>query len=170
MIPLGGSSSRFNVVYRKFRNVSIETMFYLSNSYCLPEYGLALWNITDLSKRHIFKVFRRAFHNAFKRISGASFYHSSHDIAVNCKQLLFEHYLTVVRARYFKRAMKSKNSLMTLCRPYLKAGYHMSIFCNTLRETYGIGFMENDLDIIKARISYVQRNEPQTGLAYFLQE
>ena len=131
------------------------------------EYGLALWNSAELSKKHIFKVFRTAFHNAFKKITGASTYHSSHDIAINCKQLLFEHYLPVVQTRYFKRVLKSKNSLLTLCRPYLKMGYHMSGFFRLLRSSYDVSFVENDLDIIKARISYVQRNENQTGIRFF---
>ena len=81
-------------------------MFYLFNSYCLPEYGLALWNIAEQSRAHILKVFRTAFHNAFKRIVGASVYHSSHDVAINCKQLLFEHYIPIVQSRYFKRVMR----------------------------------------------------------------
>ena len=54
-----------------------------------------------------------------------------------------------------------------LCHPYLKAGYHMSGLFKLIRNFYNMSFMESDLDVIRARISYVQRNENQTGVKFF---
>ena len=158
--------SKFNIVYRKFKNVSVNTLFFLFNSYCLPEYGLALWDITEISKKHVFKVFRTAFHNSMKKISGATFYHSSHDVATNYNQLLLEHYLALVQSRYIKRINKSKNSIMVLGRPYLKAGYHMKRVFSHIKDNYEMKILENDLDVIKARLFWKQRNENSTGLRF----
>ena len=69
--------SQFNVVYRKFHSVSVETFIYLFNSYCMPEYGLALWNIGDVLKNHMLKVFKVAYHNTLKKIVGVSTSHSN---------------------------------------------------------------------------------------------
>ena len=112
--------AKFNTVFRKFKKVSLETLLYLFNSYCLPDYGLSLWNVNEVNGKHIFKVFRTAFHNAFKKMSGASTLHSSHDVMSSCNQLLFEHYLVFLISRYFKRIFSSRNSLLLLCRPFFK--------------------------------------------------
>ena len=34
--------SKFNVVFRQFKSVSLEIILFLFNSYCLPDYGLSL--------------------------------------------------------------------------------------------------------------------------------
>ena len=144
----------------------METLLYLFNSYCLPDYGLSLWNVSDINSKHIFKVFRTAYHNAFKKMSGASILHSSHDVMINCNQLLFEHYLTFLVSRYFKRIFSSRNSLFLLCRPILKKGFLFTSLLNVLSNKYGMDFSDNDLDIIKSRISWVQMNEIRTGVTF----
>ena len=158
--------AKFNVVFRKFKSVSLETILFLFNSYCLPDYGLSLWNVSEAGKKHIFKVFRIAYHNAFKKMAGASILHSSHDVLTSCNQFLFEHYLSFLISRYFKRILSSRNSLMMLCRPYLKNGYLFSSLLNILKYRYEIAFAENDLDVIKSRISWVQLHENTTGVRF----
>ena len=158
--------AKFNIVFRKFKSVSLETLLFLFNSYCLPDYGLPLWNVCDISSKHIFKVFRVAFHNAFKKMTGASILHSSHDVMSNCNQLLFEHYLLFLTCRYFKRVLTSKSSLVLLCRPFLKKGYLFTSLLNLLRYKYEMDFIENDLDVIKSRISWVQLHESRTGVRF----
>ena len=156
--------AKFNVIFRKFKGVSLETILFLFNSYCLPDFGLSLWNLSEVESKHMFKVFRIAFHNAFKRMVGVSILHSSHDTLSHCNQFLFEHYVPFLISRYFKRIMSSKNSLLFLSRPMLKNGYLFTSLMNKLGNTYNIGFSENDLDVIKSRISFVQLHEDRTGI------
>ena len=86
--------SKFNVVIRKFKSFSLETILILFNSYCLPDYELSLWDVCDVGSKHIFKVFIMASHNAFKKkMARASVFHSSHDVMSSCDQFLFEHFL-----------------------------------------------------------------------------
>ena len=110
--------SKFNVVIRQFKGVSLETILFLFNSYCLPDYGMSLWDVSDIGSKHIFKVFRIAFHNAFTKMAGASVFHSNHDVMSSCNQFLLEHFLIFLLFRYFKRILSSRNQLMMVCRPF----------------------------------------------------
>ena len=165
-IRLNQFYSKFNTTYRKFKKVSIETFLYLFNSYCLPEYGLALWNCREIFKRQIFKVFEVAYHNTLKKIVGVSVSNSSHDVADYCKQFLLQHYIVMLQSRYLKRILQSRNSLIKLCQPFLIGGRHMVSLCKLLRNKYDIDLRCNDQDVIRARISWVQRNEIRTGIRF----
>ena len=156
--------AQFNMIYRKFHGVSIETFMYLFNSYCIPEYGLALWDNIEIVKKHIFKVLRVAYHNALKKIVGVSVSHSSHDVANYSNQFVFEHYFALLQTRYFNRTLRSNNAIIRLCRPFLKRGRLFTSLLTTLKKEYNISFTEYDLDTIKARISWVQRNEICSGI------
>ena len=158
--------SKFNVIIRKFKGVSLETILFLFNSYCLPDYGLPLWNVSEIASKHIFKVFRIAFHNAFKKMTGAYMFHSSHDVMQMCNQFLFEHYSSFLISRYFKRILSLRNSLFILCRPFFKKGYLFTSLLNILKHKYEMDFTENDLDVIKSRISWVQLHENRTGVRF----
>ena len=156
--------ARFNSTFRKFKNVSIETFMYLFSAYCLPDYGLALWNGCDVFNQHIFNVFEIAFHRALKRIAGVPAMYSNHDVADYCKQLLFKHYVTFIQCRYFKRIFNSNNRMIKICLPFLMEGYLKNSLTKNLHKTYSVDLNENDLDIIHARISWVQRHELRTGI------
>ena len=80
--------SKFNSLFRNFSKVSIETFIYLFNSYCLPQYGLGLWNPGSILNKQIFKTFNIAYNSALKKIVGAPTYSSSHVTAEILKQLL----------------------------------------------------------------------------------
>ena len=113
-----------------------------------------------------FKVFQVAYHNALKKIVGVPVSYSNHDIAEYCNQYLFQHYIVSLQSRYFKRILRSVNSLVRLCLPFLITGYHMVSLCNILKGTYGVDFRSNEYDIIRARISRVQKDEIPTGLRF----
>ena len=155
---------KFNVTLRSFRNVCIETFIYLFCSYCLPEYGLALWNIDRVTTRHIFNVFRVAYNNALKKVVGVPSSYSSHDVVDVCKLYLFNHYLTIVQCRYFKRIMRTNNPLFKLSMPFLKEGLHLPALSNVLNNRYSVNFYEYELDILLSRIAWVQKHEERTGV------
>ena len=99
-------------------------------------------------------------------MAGASVFHSSHDVMSSCNQFLLEHFLIFLVCRYFKRILSSKNPLMMACRPFFKNGHLFTSLLNVLKHKYEIKSTENDLDIIKSRISSVQLHEHRTGFRF----
>lgn len=144
---------KFNSTLRNFRNVSIETFIHLFCSYCLPEYGLPLWIGREVTRKHIFNVFRVAYSNALKKVVGVPISYSSHDIADYCKLYLFNHYFSIVQCRFFKRILRVNNPLFKVCLPYLKTGLHLPALDAQLQNIYSINFHSNDLNIILARVA-----------------
>ena len=91
----------------------------------MPMYGLCLWNHKDTTSRSIFKTYRVAYSNVLKRMVGVPTYASSHITADICESFLFEHYLALLKVRYFKRMLKSDNCLIKLNIPFLERGFFM---------------------------------------------
>ena len=122
-IRLNSFYSKFNSVLRNFTNVAVETLNFLLNSFCLPDYGLSLWNMKELKIKQIFKSFDISYSNALKKIIGVPKYSSSHSAAEVCNQLLLKHHVALLQARFIKRSMLAENEIFKLCRFYLKQGY-----------------------------------------------
>ena len=158
--------AKFNTTFRKFKNVSVETFIFLFNSFCSPEYGIALWDANDVYNRHIFHAYQIAYNNALKRIVGVPKMYSSHDIADYCDMYLLEHYIILVQSRYYKRILKSNNPLVKRLKPYLIGGRQLSSLISTMNDKYSINFMTNDLDVIRARLTWTQKNEIRTGIRF----
>ena len=156
---LNGFYAKFNSIFRNFKDVSIETFLFLFNSYCLPEYGLPLWNVSYILNKHIFKTFETAFSNSLKKILGAPTYASSHMSAEACNVLLFNHHLSLVQVRYVKRIFRVNNTIIKLSFPYLKSGYLCSAIDEYFNEKYNLDIWLNDLDAIRSRIMWVQKHE-----------
>ena len=159
--------SQFNSVFRNFNKVSIETFLFLFNAYCLPEYGLSLWNAKAICNRQIFRSFETAFSNSLKKVVGVPFYSSSHVTAEMCRQLLFKHHYALLQARFVKRVLSSKNEINMLCLPYLKNGYLCESVLKLFTETYECNIYENDLDVLEARLEWVQKHENRRGVCHF---
>ena len=105
----------------------------------------------------IFSVFRSFFHIALKKII--------HEVVINCQQILFRYYISVDQSRYFKRVMKKKNHLTKLYLLYLKIGYHMCGLFHFLNNHYDSDFMDNNIDIIIAKIP--SKKKMKTKKKYF---
>lgn len=157
--------AKFNWVFRTFKNVSMEVLYFLFKSFCTPDYGLSMWNTGEIVSRPIFKTFVVAFSNALKKILNVPIASSSHAVAETFNQLLFIHFVTFNQVRYFKRIFKSCNPLLKLSIFNLKQGYLFSVISRRLRDEYRCDILSNDLDILKARINWVQNHEPRTGRA-----
>ena len=95
--------SKFNWVFRNFRNTSLDVLTFLFNAYCTPDYGLPLWCLDGLVNRQDFKTFEVAYNNAFKRMIGVPIGTSSHAAAEAAKPLLFKHHFIYIQTRFFKR-------------------------------------------------------------------
>lgn len=149
----------FNGILRDFKHVDKETLLFLFNSYCKPDYGLCLWNNQNLFKGKIFKTFEVAFSNALRRIIGAPSYSSSHEAAETSGQLLLKHHLALVQARYYKRLTWSNSSIIKFYLPLLQHGYFCTHVQKLFQRSYNISICNNDLNIIRSRLLWVQRHE-----------
>ena len=158
---------KFNSIYRNFRDVSVETLLFLFNSYCVPDYGLGLWDTGVLFNKQIFKTFKVAYSNALKKIIGAPRYSSSHVTATLCNQLLLNHHVATLQWRYMNRIFKSHNPIISICKPFLKAGYLYSSTARLYNNVYDVDIDESDSDVMKARVTWVQNHEPRRGICNF---
>ena len=80
-VRLNAFYAKFNWLFRNFNNVSSDVFYFLFRSYCIPDYGLSLWNIEESIKKPIYKSFGVAFSNALKKILCVPISTSSHAVA-----------------------------------------------------------------------------------------
>ena len=155
--------AKFNWLFRNFKNISSETLLYLFNAFCTPDYGLSLWNNGQACRKQIFKSFEVAYSNALKKIHQVPISTSSHQVANKCNTFLFNHHVAYVQARFFKRAFKSSNVILRLSSVFLREGYLYQSLYESFSRVYHVHFLSNELYILKSRIFWVQRHEPTTG-------
>ena len=103
-----------------------KTLLFLFNTFCLPDYGIPLWERNKTFRSTIYKTFEVAYHKSLKRILGVPTYTSNHYVAETCNQFLFKHYIAFSQARFYKRLTVSTNPLLKLCLPWLKVGRHLN--------------------------------------------
>ncbi len=148
----------FYSVLRNFKHTDENTLLYLFKVYCLPDYGLSLWNFNILTTR-IFKVFEVAFSNSLKRMIDVPTHASSHEAAENCNQLLLRHHLALIQARYLHRLINSKVCIIKSNIPLLYKGNLLRSVLKQFENKYSIDVTKYDLNTITARIKWVQRHE-----------
>ena len=83
--------------FLKLLMLLIFNFFFIFNSYCIPNYGLELWDISKVSQKQVFKYFKIYFSKALKRICGLLFYTSNHWVANSLGQFLFKHHVARTR-------------------------------------------------------------------------
>ena len=92
---------------------------------------------------------------------------SSHIAADMCNNLLLRHHLAYIQVRYIKRLMISDNELIKLYRPYLKGGYLNTSIEKLFQNLYSVSVWDNDLDVLGARILWVQKHEERRGICHY---
>lgn len=158
-----------NSVIRNFKNVDMDTLLFLFDSYCKPVYGLCLWNNRTTAGKCIFKTFEVAFNNILKRILRVPMYASSHITAERCSQLLLRHHIALLQASYFNRIFKSSNLIIKLNKPFLRVGYFSTFINRLFSNVYDVNIAHHATDILASRIGWVQRHEPRRGpCLYFM--
>ena len=88
---------------------------------------------------------------------------SSHAVADACSVLLFIHYIVFIQVRYFKRVLNSNNEMLKILALQIKEGYIFRSLVDKFFNMYTCNFMDNSLEILRARIYWVQRHEPHSG-------
>ena len=157
-----------NSIIRNFKHVDIKTFLILFNSYCKPVYGLALWNNNATLTRCQFRAFEVAYSNALKKMRGVPLYASNHITADLCNQLLFRHHIAMLQANYYHRICNSRDFIIKMNLPFFKRGYFVSNLNILFRDVYDVDVSRHSLDIVAARVSWVQKHEPRRGPCFFL--
>ena len=145
------------IIFLEILKMSLQKLCF--TTFCLPDYGLCLWNIETIFSKHIFKIFNTSFSNALKEILDVPLCSSSHATANICNHFLLRHHLILVQSRNMKRVLCSKNNLLRICMPYIKSGFICSSLSETLEVKYNINSFEYELEILKSRLTWVQRHE-----------
>ena len=98
---------------------------------------------------------------------GAPRYSSSHITANLCNQLLLKHHIAVLQWRYIKRVFNSQNAIIKLCSSFLKSGYLFDSATKLYENVYSIEVGSVGLDVVKARVAWVQNHEERRGVCPF---
>ena len=153
----------FNSTYRKFNKVNLDTLIFLFKSFCNPQYGIPLWNCSDIFKKNEFKTFETAFHYSLKKILNVPKSTGNHTVADIFNILLFKHNVAWIQVKYLFRLIKSSNPILKYNKIYILAGYFSKHIQNVVKKNYNIDILDNDMQAIFSRIMWIQRNEPRSA-------
>ena len=149
----------FNSIFRDFNSVDQATLLFLFKSYCLPDYGLPLWSHANSFNSKNFKAFEVGYNKAIKRICKVPPFASSHITMARCNMLLLRHHTALTQARYCKRLLNSRNTIIRIYKPFIKDGFFMTTVFNVFNNVYNVSVIGEELDILRSRIEWVQRHE-----------
>ena len=82
---------------------------------------------------------------------------SNHIIANKAGVLLLRHHAACIQVRVVKSLYMKRNSIIRVNIPIIKCCYFYSQVSKMFEEIYNIKVIESDKNVIKARISWVQR-------------
>ena len=136
----------------------------------MSEYGLTIWNLREIVNKPCFKTFKVAHSNALKKILDVPISTSSHAVVEVFNSLLFQHFVTFIQIRYFKRILKSFNPMLKMLTVNIKNGYLYDGLSKLVKEKYDCDIMLNAVDILRSRIYWVQNHEPHTGQSMTTEE
>ena len=151
---------KFYSLKRSFKQVGSNVLYFLFNSYCAPDYGIALWDMSKLANKGAFKIFEKAYIKVLKRVFNYNYYDSNHLLAKHKEFLLFKEFCIYVQCRYYKRLCKNNTKYSILAHSTFKNGYLGSLN-EKLIKNYQVNFFHNDLDVLKSRITYIQNTYVQ---------
>ena len=153
-----------------FSDLRTKTMLFLFNSFCSPDFGLALWNSNNSFNRQIYQSFKIAYVKAIKLILRIPHFSSTHFAANKCELLIFKHHTMLNQLRYLCRLNQSKNILIHTYLPFLKSGLFFSHFNKCFFNSYDVRTLDNDIQALVARIWFVQRTEPRSRVCPYYGE
>ena len=149
---------KFFSIKRNFTGIRYDILQHLFKSFCMPNYGLNMWNIGNILNKKDYKAFHVAYSNCIKSIYDVSKFSSSHFIFNSCNMLMFNHYNIYVQCRYFKSIFDNPSGLIYLL-PGLKNGTLIGTLKKFVREAYDITIFDNAIEAINSRIFFIQKLE-----------
>ena len=151
---------QFYSFYRKFKSLDIEILIFLYKSFCMSFYGAELWYCTKGSMVE-FQNLEIAYHKTIKRILGFPNWESNHTVCQISGLPIFRHYVNTTIVSFMFHIANSTSPCILPIKPYI---LYKSFFAECVNlifyDQYQINnILSNDLDAIKSRIDFVQRNE-----------
>ena len=117
------------------------------------------------------KKFCVGYHKAIRKIVNAPYFYSNHHVCNSFNLLMFNHYINWISIRFAFRVIKSKNMLFMKLNNFFRHDSMLIRKVYKICNNYGIkDSLNNDIDAIKARIFYVQRNEAHSNAFGYLNE
>ena len=159
--------SSFYSMHRNFNGLNLNTSMYLFNTLCAPQYGVPLWNTKKLCTKPYFRAFEIAYSNSLKTLLGCHKFVSSHLVAETCNQLLFNHLVALIQARYLHRISNTKIQFIKLNWHFFKRGRLIPYITNVFKNVYNIDVLDNPMDCVMSRINYIQIHEPKSRYCQF---
>ena len=138
---------------------------YIFTAYCKPLYGLCLWNHTATVKSIAFKTFDMAYSSSLKRILGVPSLSSNHVTAAILNQLMFRHYISLLKIKFLKRILKSKLCLFRINRIAVNSGHLGTDVHNCMKE-YSVT-IDDDNDVLESRLKWVQNHEERRRVCIY---
>ena len=157
----------FYSMIRNFNCVNIQTILFIFNSFCLPTYGLALWNEHNLTKRSAFRSFETTFSNSLKNICHVPKFASSHVVADLCDTLLLNHIVNKNKLNFYINFNNTRNDIFVLNSAFLRNGLCFNDIFNVFKQKYNVNIDNNDIRALYSRISYIQKNEDRSFCRFF---
>ena len=151
---------QFYPMYRKFSTVNRNLLGFLFKTFCSSFYGSELW-YNDYGSSYEFKNIGISYHKAIKKMLGVSFREHNHPSCNEMQLPLFKHFHFKKMISFYFNLINSPSPCIVPLKGYLKTSSLFTNYVNLkFREVYDIqNILENDIDAIFSRISFIQNNE-----------
>ena len=152
----------FNCLLRKFHFVDKEVFLYLFNAYCLQFYGGVMW-IKCSGSKGVLRDFAIGYHKAIKKILHLSYHESNHYACQEASLYTFKHHVNKIKITAGLGIIQRPCSFIKKLNSYIQiSSVLFREIYSILQNIYGIdSLLENDIDAIISRISFVQNHEEQ---------
>ena len=154
---------QFNSLYYKFSYADRDVLAFLFRTYTSSFYAIENWNFGTSS--YPIRKISVAYHKAVKRVSGMNVWQSNHDACKVAGVNTFKHLYAKRRVNFLFSLRDSKSPCLTSLRYYLCfQSFIRNQIVDYFRDVYEVpNLLENPLCAIRARIDFVERNEPSSG-------
>ena len=148
-------------MYWRFNFLPRDMLYFLFKSYTSSFYGIDLW-FEKIPDSHLNKACI-PYHKAVKRISGLSVCDSNHEACELAGVQIFSHLRATCLVSFWHGLFHTKSVCLGNLNYYFR--YRSQIYEKLkamFMDNYSVDILNNPLCAIKARISFVQRNEPRS--------
>ena len=156
---------QFNGMFSKFNFAHRNILVYLFKSFTSSLYGVDAW-FGRIPASYLNKI-SVTYHKAVKRVCGLNVWDSNHDACEMAQVPIFKHLLATRLLCFWHRLCRAESECTAPLKYYFKYSSHIrNRLCNLFQDTYSVDITVNPLCAIRARIGFVQRNEPRSFYVY----
>ena len=150
--------AEFNCLFRKFSFCDKDVKIFLFKQYCLQLYGCEMWFSCSVSS---LKQFGIGYHKAIKKILNLSYQESNHYACQEAQLYTFKHMVNKCKIMAAVRHITHPCKFLEYVKDYfVVSSFFLKSISEILDNEYGIdSLLDNDLDAIIARITFIQNHE-----------